>query len=330
MTALLGEIVNIHRRIDLNELLLAPGLTNPSILMDADGQEIHLVLKKNRYDRRLIWNGGDRSWHAILESDGKMRVDHVYARLTAELAVIGSRPLQVPTLRMDEATFDTADDVRLIEWNARLWLLGSCLKSKSVRRGGAWNVASMTTRMFLSPLNSSPGATSCVFPAFFSNARFDKNWIPHERTTGELLLSVDFNRNLWIMLDRCPTPPVQMPRHDLEWQGGWSGSSSLVEIDQGYIAILHRTVQQGPPVYNHMLVICDRHFRVRRRSEPFTFEGEPVEFCVGLTRNQASRQLLASYGVWDEQARIVTFSEEDAVASCSHAVNDPRELYAVT
>ena len=329
MTVLLGEIVNIHRRIDLNALLEATGLTNPSVLMGADGREVHLVMKKNRYDRRLIWNGDDRSWHAILGSDGKLRVDHVYARLTDQLAVIESRPLEVPLLRLDETIFDTADDVRLFEWNARLWMMGSCLSCQSARQGDAWRLLDTTTRMFLSPLDTSLGISPCVLPAFFNRARFDKNWVAHERSTGALPLSVDFNRNLWIVFDRHPTPPVRMPRHDLEWQDGWSGSSNLVEIEQGYIAILHRTVERGPTVYSHMFVICDRRFRVLRRSVPFTFEGEPVEFCMGLTRNPASRQILVSYGVWDEQARIVTLSEEDAVSLCSHAVDDPRGLYAV-
>ena len=329
MTALLGHMVPIAHHLDLNALLGEPRLTNPALILSADRREFQLVLKRNPYDRRRIWRSSDRNWNEILGVDGKLRVRHVHARLGRDFAVIESRPLRIPPLRLGSIDFDSADDVRIIEWNGRPRLMGSCLTVASAISGGTWHFQGMRTRMFMAPLDPADGAQPFVLPAFFNNAKFDKNWISHERNTGELALSIDFNRNIWLALPDAPTQPVAMPKHALTWQGGWSGSSSLVSLEEGFLAVLHRTVSISPAEYSHMFVICDRRFRVLRRSEPFTFEGEPVEFCMGLTRDRSTSQIFISYGLWDEAARIVTLAEGDVLSLCTHEVKDPGDLYAV-
>jgi hypothetical protein len=329
MTARLGDLLATGERIDLNALLGEPRVTNPALIFDPVSQTFDVVLKKNAYDRRRVWQTEDRNWGSIVALDGKLRVKHVHARLGRDFSLIEQRPLVMPALRQGAAAFDGADDLRIIAWNGRLCILGSCYRLASAMRDGGWRVDGMTTRMFIAPLDPADAARPCVFPPFFATAAMDKNWVAHERNEGELALSIDFNRNLWLAFDRFPKDPVAMPRHGLAWQGGWSGSSSLVPLEQGYIAILHRAVAMNPSVYLHMFVICDRRFRVLRHSVPFTFEGEPVEFCMGLTRDEATRRLIIAYGVWDEQARIVTLAEPDAIALCTHKLRDPGELYAV-
>ncbi|MEJ1937824.1 hypothetical protein WDZ92_47135, partial [Nostoc sp. NIES-2111] len=275
----------IGARIDLNALLGDQRLTNPALIYDPASQTFDVVLKKNAYDRRRVWQTGDRNWGSIVALDGKLRVRHVHARLGRNFGLITQRPLAMPPLRLGPVAFDGADDLRIIAWNGRLCILGSCYRLAAALRDGGWRVDSMMTRMFIAPLDPAEGAAPCVFPPFFAGAEMDKNWVAHERSTGELALSIDFNRNLWLAFDGFPRDPIAMPRHGLAWQGGWSGSSSLVPLEQGYIAVLHRAVSMNPSVYLHMFVICDRRFRVLRRSVPFSFEGEPVEFCMGLTRD---------------------------------------------
>lgn len=330
MTARLGELLAIGARIDLNALLGDQRLTNPALIYDPASQTFDVVLKKNAYDRRRVWKTGDRNWGSIVALDGKLRVRHVHARLGRDFGLLAQRPLAMPPLRLGPVAFDGADDLRIIAWNGRLCILGSCYRLAAALRDGGWRVDSMMTRMFIAPLDPAEGAAPCVFPPFFAGAEMDKNWVAHERSTGELALSIDFNRNLWLAFDGFPRDPVAMPRHGLAWQGGWSGSSSLVPLEQGYIAVLHRAVSMNPSVYLHMFVICDRRFRVLRRSVPFSFEGEPVEFCMGLTRDAAARRLVLAYGVWDDQARIVTLDEQHVLALCTTQLAEPGELYRVT
>lgn len=329
MTARLGDLLAIGRRVDLNDLLAAPGLTNPSVMMGADGRAFHLVLKKNHYDRRVVWQTDDRRWDTILGPEGEFGIEHVHARLTPDLTLAAAEALAMPRLSLGTLRFDAADDVRLVEWNGKLWLFGSCLSVRRRHEAQAWKVSGVTTRMFLSPLVQEKGAAA-VLPAFFNATDMDKNWVTHERSNGPLLLGIDLNRGIWIALDRPPQQPVAMPRHDLRWQGGWSGSSNLVDTGNGFVAVMHRAITMHPSVYHHMFVICDQRFRVLRRSEPFTFEGEAVEFCIGLTRHAARRELVLSYGVWDDQARLLTLDEDAVMALCRHPVAEPRELYSVS
>lgn len=342
MTALLGDLLAVTRRIDLNAVLGEAGLTNPSVLMSADGRDLHLVFKKNQYDRRAVWQTGDRQWDAILDRDGRFRVEHVHARLTPELDLRDRQSLAMPPLRLGAQGFDAADDLRLIDWNGRLHLLGSCLAVRRRPEGGTWKVSGMAMRMFLAPFDPvflapfdpvAAGAAATggavVLPAFFNATDTDKNWVTHERSSGPLLLGIDLNRTLWLALERLPQGPFAMPRHDLAWQGGWSGSSSLVKTRGGYLAVLHRAVQQYPSVYRHMFVLCDERFRVLRRSLPFTFEGQPVEFCIGLTRHADRRHVILTYGVWDDESRLLAMPEDQVVGLCTHVLADPRELYSV-
>lgn len=329
MTSRLGDLLAIGQRVDLNTLLGESRVTNPAIIIAPDGQSFDVVMKKNAYDRRRVWQTEDRNWGSIVALDGKLRVKHVHARLGRDLSLIEQRPLTMPPLRLGSLAFDGADDLRIIAWNGRLCILGSCYRLAASLRDGGWRVDAVTTRMFITPLVPADGAAPFVFPPFFAKAEMDKNWVSHERSEGELALSIDFNRNLWLAFDRFPQEPVGMPRHGLAWRGGWSGSSSLVPVEQGFIAVLHRAVSMNPSVYLHMFVLCDARFRVLRRSQPFNFEGEPVEFCMGLTRDRAARRLVLAYGVWDDQARIVTLAEQDAVALCATQVMEPGELYLV-
>jgi len=329
VTVRLGELLAIGARIDLNALLGDQRLTNPALIYDPASQTFDVVLKKNAYDRRRVWQTEDRNWGSIVALDGKLRVRHVHARLRRDFGLIAQRPLAMPPLRLGSLDFDGADDLRIVAWNGRLCLLGSCYRLAAALREGRWRVDAMTMRMFITPLDPADGPAPCVFPPFFAAAAMDKNWVAHERSEGELALSIDFNRNLWLAFDRFPRDPVAMPRHGLAWQGGWSGSSSLVPVEHGYLAVLHRAVSMNPSVYLHMFVLCDARFRVLRRSQPFTFEGEPVEFCMGLTRDARARQLILAYGVWDDQARLVTLAEQDALALCATQVREPGELYLV-
>ena len=330
MIPVLKDLCGIDPPLDVNVLMGTTGFTNPSVIMREPQGELHLVLKRNQYDRQKIWLTNDLNWDAIFDSNGKFGVEHVYLRLSRSFDVIESRPIRFPAMALGTQRFDAADDVRLIEWNGRLHMLGSCIAMASRFEGGRWRVNGTLIRMFLAPVIDGEAVRVDVLPALFQNADFDKNWVARERSTGKLQLGIDFNRNLWIAIADADVGRMSIPQHGLEWQGGWSGTSNLVNLKgREFFGVVHRAVSLRPSKYIHMFVICDENLKVLRRSVPFTFEGKMIEFCLGVTKDAKRNELIISYGVWDREAMIFRLPVDVAAGLCGIALDDPRELYQV-
>jgi hypothetical protein len=79
-----------------------------------------------------------------------------------------------------------------------------------------------------------------------------------------------------------------------------------------------------------MLVICDRSFRILRRSKVFCFEEQAIEFCVGLSLDAEKEEVIMTYGVWDTHASLIKLKLSEVVSFCKNAVRDPQDLYLVS
>ena len=335
MAKALRKQCDLKSEVDLNELLHTSGLTNPSVLVDAETGDLHVTAKAVGFDRKRIWLDGD--WDAMIDQTGRISIRHLYARLGPDLDVVTQRSLVFQDLKCEEGAFDTVDDVRLIGWKQGLFLVGSCLQSDTGRRNGAWKRLGPTrTRMFLAPFSPGIGDDKTIsveqvsiLPAFFNDAIVDKNWITHEHNRDDLLLCVDINRGIWIKLNEFPKAAVKMPAHGLVWRGGWSGNSNLVDVSGVHIGLVHRKSDCSPCVYEHMFVMCDRHFAVVRRSEPFSFEEQAVEFSTGLAFDRRNEDIIISYGVWDRDAKLIRIGLPELSRLCSLPVLDPTVLYGV-
>jgi hypothetical protein len=102
------------------------------------------------------------------------------------------------------------------------------------------------------------------------------------------------------------------------------GGTCVIPWKDWFIAIIHRQhpdlVNAGPgntlrSIYTHSLVVYRSNFDVVAVSEPFSFEGQNVEFCCGLA--VSGRSILLSYGVWDREAVVLKAS----LASVIRALN---------
>jgi hypothetical protein len=133
----------------------------------------------------------------------------------------------------------------------------------------------------------------------------EKNWAPCPNQ-NELLLFYQFSPPQMLRsrlsgsgrVSEQPTARLKGGR----WSGSWSGSSALMPFKNGYICVLHRH-HASLREYSHMLVYFNRAFEIEARSKPFRFDGQPVEFCAGLTISQTD--VVFSYGVMDKEAVLL-------------------------
>lgn len=96
--------------------------------------------------------------------------------------------------------------------------------------------------------------------------------------------------------------------------GAFRGSSQLVPYEDGYISIVHNSEsdENTQHHYYHYFVIWDKDFNVIRISQPYKFEGEPVEFCCGMAIKDDFAYI--TYSVMDKDASIMRIPMADILS----------------
>jgi hypothetical protein len=84
--------------------------------------------------------------------------------------------------------------------------------------------------------------------------------------------------------------------------------------NNNFLALLHRKIGDPCYEYSHMLVQFDNDLKIVKCSDPFTFEGYPVEFGTGLVVNEHMDLCVLSYGVMDRLAILLELKLSDIAA----------------
>ena len=89
-----------------------------------------------------------------------------------------------------------------------------------------------------------------------------------------------------------------------------SGSTPGVQIDTHYWFITHFKGGSKPGIYYHVFVLLDIiTYKYYKMSFPFSFEGKPIEYCVGMT--YVNGQINVCYSVRDNTTKIIKINPYD-------------------
>ena len=97
--------------------------------------------------------------------------------------------------------------------------------------------------------------------------------------------------------------------------GAFRGSSQAIELPNGdYLAVIHNSEadENTQHHYYHYFAIWDKDFNLKRISQPYKFEGEPVEFCCGACLKDGF--VYITYSVMDSNASIMRIPLEDVLS----------------
>jgi len=86
------------------------------------------------------------------------------------------------------------------------------------------------------------------------------------------------------------------------------GSTCGFNFENEIWFIVHMVSYENPRHYYHLFVIFDEKMKLLRYSAPFKFEGEPIEYCVGLIVEP--ERVVIPYSVWDRTSRIAVFDKK--------------------
>ena len=82
--------------------------------------------------------------------------------------------------------------------------------------------------------------------------------------------------------------------------------------------VVHIVSYENPRCYYHMIVVFDENLDLLRYSAPFKFEGEPIEYCLGIVVEDD--RVLLSYSAWDRTSRIGVYDKKyiDSIVKYKH------------
>jgi hypothetical protein len=153
----------------------------------------------------------------------------------------------------------------------------------------------------------------------FSNATCEKNWVYDDMS------NIIYK---WFPLQICRSNPdnrieivkeTQMPLIFKNARGSTCGfkytkRTKMVDdnisltVDECEIwFVVHLVSYENPRHYYHMLVVFDQYMNLLRYSAPFKFEGEPIEYCLGLVVEDT--RVIMSYSTWVRTTRLGVYNK---------------------
>jgi hypothetical protein len=134
--------------------------------------------------------------------------------------------------------------------------------------------------------------------------RCEKNWLPFIKDDQlHLIYSCDPFVLYKFNDDHCETVLSYEQNYDFT---AFRGSASPIAFDNGYLMLVHETVQ-FPDLsrnYLHRFIFLDQNFLIKRLSKPFVFVHSGIEFCCSMVINHSETQLIMSIGVEDNLASL--------------------------
>jgi glycosyltransferase involved in cell wall biosynthesis len=184
------------------------------------------------------------------------------------------------------------EDVKLFRHGGKIHFMGTALRADG-RLGisyGEYNSESLSSAVELTPAWN---------PQFVC----EKNWVFAE-TAGEL--AVIYSWHPLVIGKIEGTSLVKMyeketPAHLRRARGSTCG----FRRGQEWFFVVHFVSYEQPRHYYHAVVVLNEDLSFKRMGRIFTFEGQPIEYCLGICADDDS--LIVSYSMMDRTSRIKRF-----------------------
>lgn len=136
----------------------------------------------------------------------------------------------------------------------------------------------------------------------FNKSQCEKNWV-----------FVDYKNSTHLIYDWCPLKICKINKEnkilELIEQKNMPpifkkarGSTNGFKYKDELWFVVHIVSYETPRHYYHMIVVFDEFLNLKKYSAPFKFEGESIEYCLGLVVED--ERVLMTYSTWDRTTRI--------------------------
>lgn len=292
--------------------LSGPSLTNPSVIV-VDGKIIVNIRNVNYTLYHSELNKFEHMWGPLSyihpENDMRLRTANYIAELNEDLDIIHYA-------KIDTSKFDTyepqwefvgLEDVRLVEWNSKLYGIGVRRDLDTIGTG----------RMELSELEFDGLEIKEVSRYRIPGPPPDteycmKNCTPIEDKPFHLLKWTNPTALMKFNPDGSETEVYETNSYT-PMKNDMRGGSQVIKWKGGYLTLVHETdlykSEQGnkDATYRHRFVYWDKDFKNQKFSEIFSFLDMKIEFSCGMCKHEDS--FLITFGAQDNAAYILKVSE---------------------
>jgi tetratricopeptide (TPR) repeat protein len=149
-----------------------------------------------------------------------------------------------------------------------------------------------------------------VKPLFNLNSDCEKNWVyleymgeTHVIYNWSPLKICKINKDILECVEEKPMPAIF--KHVRGSTCGFKYKNLNDQLEIWFI--VHVVSYESPRHYYHMLVIFDENMTLLRYTSPFKFEGEKIEYCVGLVVEES--RVIITYSTWDRTTKVGIYSK---------------------
>lgn len=263
---------------------------NPSIVADGDGF------------RAVVRTANYRIQDGVAHDDGVLRNVNYLVSLDDGLGIRGVEPMReaVSDLRVYDSRIHGYEDCRLIRLGDRWFATATSCELNPIER----------REIVLLELDG-PDVVSVRQLHGPNPGRHEKNWMPFV-ADGELRLLYSCVPTVVLRCDVDSGETEVLHRSDgpagLEHLRG--GSQGVALDRGGWCFVVHEVDRSGGrPRYLHRFLELSPELEVVAVSAPFTFAGDPVEFCAGMARHGSD--LVLSFGISDAAAGLAVVGVDE-------------------
>jgi tetratricopeptide (TPR) repeat protein len=146
----------------------------------------------------------------------------------------------------------------------------------------------------------------------FSNITCEKNWVYNDQNDIIYkwfpLQICELNQNKIEIIEEKPMPKIFKYVRGSTCGFKYITKQILTNTEEIEIwFVVHLVSYEKPRQYYHMLVVFDKSMNLLRYSAPFKFEGDPIEYCIGLVVEDA--RVIMSYSTWDRTTRLGVYDK---------------------
>jgi len=147
-----------------------------------------------------------------------------------------------------------------------------------------------------------------IKPAFNLNSGCEKNWV-YVTYKGEIhviyswfplkICKINSGKTLLDLVEEKPMPAIFKNAR---------GSSCGVRVNKNELwFVVHLVSYEKPRQYYHLLAVFDDQLNLLRYSAPFKFEGECIEYCIGLVVK--GDKVILPYSTMDRTTKVAVYDK---------------------
>jgi tetratricopeptide (TPR) repeat protein len=140
----------------------------------------------------------------------------------------------------------------------------------------------------------------------FEDNKCEKNWVYYKNSNNENNIIYKWHPLTICKLNNNELNVVEKKKTPLYFSR-FRGSTNGFHYNNEIWFITHIVSYETPRHYYHVFIIFDNDMNILRYSAPFSFENEPIEYCLSIIVEE--ERILVNYSTWDRTTRIAIYDK---------------------